>query len=798
MRLPRLLEQAGKHGVVLRCYLAEQKYISITCFVVTRNLLVLITGLLLLARPVIAQELAAGSGIITGIVVDQTTQSPIPGAAVRLVGTKRGTATNTSGEFRIEGLPVGTYRLEIGSVGFEPVILTDIVVTSARPQSVRAELSETAVVTEGVTVRPDYFTRNRATPTSTQSLRNEEIRRLPGGFEDVVRAVSTLPGVAQVSNGRNDLLVRGGAPSENLYLIDGIESPNINHFGTQGAGGGPLSFVNLDFVRATTFSTGGFGAKYGDKISSVLTIDLRDGRDDRTGGKGTISATQFGLNLEGPITENGSYLFSARRSYLDLIFKAAGFSFVPEYWDFLGKFDYKVGDNDRLSGLAIAAIDRVKFFNDDEDDAFDNSRILDNTQDQLIAGITWKHLFGNGYVNTRFGKTRIAYEFSQTDTLLNPIFTNNSVEDELNLRIDGLLKFGEGIQGTDLSFGGNAKTVGFETDLLLRQVEPGLSATLDERFYKGAIYAQVSRPLFGEVIGSLGGRLDWFNGIEKKLYPSARLSISAPLSEDLTLSLSGGRYYQSPSYIWLAANDENRKLRNIKTDVGVLGLEQLFSDDFKVSVEGYLKRYDNYPASLDRPYLVLANTGAGFGGADEGFASFGLEPLVSHGKGRSYGVEFFAQKKLSETPWYGVASLSINEATFTAIDGVGRPSNFDQRVIFNVSGGWKITDKWEVGTKFRFATGRPYTPVESLGDSTFGYLVTDQFNELRLDPSHQLDLRVDKHWPFAGWNLITYIDIQNIYNSKSPSPPRWNARLQAGEVNDPIGLLPSIGVSAEW
>ncbi|MGE3800929.1 MAG: TonB-dependent receptor [Candidatus Kapaibacterium sp.] len=747
----------------------------------------------------IAQEPGeAGDGIILGVVVERITQSPIPGATVRVVGTNRGAATNSDGAFRIEGLPIGTYRIEVSSIGFEPLILTDIVVTTARPQSVRVELNEATIETEGVTIRPDYFSRNRATPTSTQTLQSEEIRRLPGGFEDVVRAISTLPGVAQVSNGRNDLLVRGGAPSENLYLIDGVESPNINHFGTQGAGGGPLSFVNLDFVRETTFSTGGFGAKYGDKISSVLTIDLRDGRTDRTGGKATISATQFGLNLEGPVTENGSYLFSARRSYLDLIFRAAGFSFVPEYWDFFGKFDYKLGQNDRLSGLAITAIDQVKFFNEDQEDAFDNSRILDNTQNQLIAGLTWKHLFSNGYVNTTLGRTLIAYEFSQADTLLNPIFQNNSTEDEFNLRVDALLQLGQTFKGSDLSFGGNVKTVGFTTDILLQQVEPKLEVNLDERFYKGAFYAQFSSLLFEKLLLTVGGRFDWFSGIEEELYPSSRLSLSYPFTDRLRLSVSGGRYFQSPSYIWLAANQENRKLKSIKTDVAVLGLEQLLSDDFKVSVEAYRKIYNDYPASTTRPYLVLANTGAGFGGADEGFASFGLEPLASVGTGEAYGVEFFAQKKLSESPWYGIASLSINKGTFTAIDSVERPSNFDQRVIFNVSGGWKISDTWEVGTKFRFATGRPYTPVDSTGDPTFGYQVVDQYNTLRLDATHQLDLRVDKHWPFSGWNLITYIDIQNIYNSKSPTPPRWNSRTRVGEVSDPIGLLPSIGVSAEW
>lgn len=758
------------------------------------------TGLFLLTltsiSPMLFSQTPEPRGVITGIVIDGTTQSPIPGATVTIPDTKRGAVTKIDGTFRIEGLEPGRYRLQVSSLGYEAFTLTDIEVTTARPQNVRVELNEAQTEAETVVVRPDYFQQRRTTATSTRELSSEEIRRLPGGFEDVVRAISTLPGVAQVSNGRNDLLVRGGAPSENLFLIDGIESPNINHFGTQGAGGGPLSFVNLDFVQETTFSTGGFGAKYGDKISSVLTLDLREGRTDRNGGKATISASQFGLNLEGPVTENGSYLFSARRSYLDLIFKASGFSFVPEYWDFFGKFNYKLDDNDYVSGLAIAAIDRVRQFNDDQEDIFDNSRVLDNSQDQLVAGITWKHLFPNGYLNTTLGRTRIAYQFRQTDTLLNPIFTNNSLEDEFNLRLDGLWRLAD---GTELSAGGNAKTVGFETDVRLDQGGPTIDVDLEERFYKGAFYAQASRALLGEVIGTLGGRVDYFSGTEEQIYPSVRLALTTPVGDLFNLNLSGGRYFQTPSYIWLAANDTNRFLKSIRSDVGVIGIDRLLAEDLKISLEGYAKRYDDYPASLGRPYLVLANTGAGFGGADDGFASFGLEPLASLGEGRAYGVELFLQKKLSETPWYGVASLSLNKSVFTAIDGVERPGNFDQRVIFNVSGGWRINDYWETGIKFRFATGRPYTPVDSTGDPTFGYRLTDQYNTLRLPASHSLDIRVDRRWPFSSWNLITYLDVQNIYNRKNPNIPRYNARLGGPDDSESsIGILPSIGISAEW
>lgn len=748
-------------------------------------------------EPAAEEPTAEGSGVIIGVVQDRATESPIPGARVELLDTKRGAVTTVDGSFRIEGLEPGTYRIRVSSLGYESAILTDIVVTSARPQNVRIALSETTDgAGETVIVRPDYFDRRSVGGTGTRDLQAEEIRRLPGGFEDVVRAISTLPGVAQVSNGRNDLLVRGGAPSENLFLIDGVESPNINHFGTQGAGGGPLSFVNLDFVRETTFSTGGFGAKYGDKISSVLTIDMREGRDDRTGGKATISASQFGLNLEGPVTESGSYLFSARRSYLDLIFRAAGFSFVPEYWDFFGKFNYTLGPNDRLSGLTIAAIDRVRFFNDDEDNRFDNSRILNNSQDQLVGGITWKHLFENGYLNVTLGRTRIDYQFGQTDSLLNPIFTNNSLEDEFNLRLDALHRFGD---GTEFSFGGNAKTIGFNADVFLDQGGTELNLALEDRFYKGAFYAQASRAVVGKLVATLGGRVDYFSGIEQQYAPSVRLALSAPVGELFNVNLSGGRYYQSPSYIWLAANDENKKLKSIRTDVGVLGFDRLLAEDMKISLEGYVKLYGDYPASLSRPYLVLANTGAGFGGTDDGFASFGLEPLGSLGEGRAYGAELFLQKKLSETPWYGIASLSINHGTFTGIDGVERPGNFDQRVIFNLSGGWRINDKWEVGTKFRFATGRPYTPVDSTGDPTFGYQVVEQYNSQRLPVAHALDVRVDKRWPFSRWNLVTYLDVQNVYNRRNPNAPRYNARLGGPDDSESqIGILPSIGISAEW
>jgi len=731
---------------------------------------------------------------ITGRVIDAETKEPLAGAAVRVVGTARGAVVREDGGFTLVGLAPGTYQLSVNSVGYNPFVQADVVVSNARPAMVEIELQQ-ARRSSVVTVRPDYFGSVGTSSISTQRLSAEEVRRLPGGFEDVVRAVSTLPGVAQAQNGRNDLLVRGGAPSENLFLVDNLEVPNINHFGTQGAGGGPLSFINLDFVQNVDFSTGGFGVKYGDRLSSVLTLDLREGRTDRTGGKATISASQFGLNLEGPALDGTSYLFSARRSYLDLIFRAAGFSFVPEYWDFLGKVEWKIGPRDNLSALAIAAIDNVRQFTSSADDRLDNSRILDNSQDQFVAGLTWRHLVDNGVLTTTMGRTRVAYRFRQSDTLGAPIFSNTSLEDELSLRSDLFLQVAE---GTELSAGAIGRTVGFVSDLYVDQPGFTLSAAPRERFTKAGAYVQLAQTLPWGTRVTAGGRLDYFDGVEEKINPSFRGSVMQPVDDRSRIAVAAGRYFQTPSYIWLASNAANRTLRSIRTDQIVLGVDRVLREDVRVSLEGYYKSYGDYPASLQRPWLVLANTGAGFGGADNGFAEFGIDPLASEGRGRAYGLELLVQKKLSEIRCYGVLSLSIGRSLFTALDGVERPGSYDQQFLLNLSGGYRLSDVWEVGLKFRYAAGRPYTPVGENGDPATGFQVVALYNAERLSPSHALDLRLDRRWPFADWTLITYIDVQNVYNRQNPSPPRWNPRTRQGETASTIGILPSIGVSAEF
>lgn len=745
-----------------------------------------------------AQEITSKTGTIVGHVKDYSTKEAVISATVMVQGTTIGASTDIEGNFVIKNVPIGTYSIRASALGFQAMIKTDVVVSVAKPSDVHFEIMESTLELEGITVTTEYFQKSPDAPISAQTLDAEEIRRLPGGLEDVVRAISILPGVAQVQNGRNDLIVRGGAPSENLFVIDNIEVSNINHFGTQGASGGPLSYINLDYVDETTFKTGGFGAKYGDKLSSVLTIGLKDGRSDRLGGKATISASQFGFNLEGPTNENGSFLFSARRSYLDFIFKAAGFGFVPEYWDFLGKVNYKLSPTDQITVLSIVALDNVKLFNDTDKKRYDNSRILSSDQTQFLGGASWRHLLDKGFTNVTFSQTFIGYNFIQNDSLLNPIFKSSSDEIETALRSDAVFQLNT---ESEISFGVLGKFINFKSNIILpvpfwtnfgQQLT--VNATLDTTAIKSAGYVQYTQLLTPYLRFVVGGRVDYFNLISNSISFSPRASLSYAVSPVLTFTGSIGRYNQAPSYIWLVANTANKNLKYVAVDQYIAGVEYLLRSDVKISLEAYSKNYSNYPTSTSRPYLVLANTGAGFGGSQDGYASFGLDPLVSAGSGTTRGLELFLQKKLSDVPCYGLVSISWNEATFVALDGISRSSSFDQRWIINLGGGYILNEFWEFSGKFRVATGRPYTPYNANGTQNIA-----AYNTVRIGSNHSLDLRVDRRWNFDQWNLITYIDVQNVYNRKANDVPIFDERTkEVKQARGGIGLLPTIGISAEF
>lgn len=738
------------------------------------------------------------TGEIRGRVLEHNTKLPLPYANILIIGTDIGASTDIDGYYVIKNVPVGIYLLRASIVGYKSQIKPDVMIKPGKSIQIDFELDLETIEINEVVVKADYFDKDNIEPVSLRKFTQEEIRRSPGGFEDVIRALSTLPGIAQADAGRNDLIVRGGAPSENLYIVDGYQIPNINHFGTQGATGGPISFINLDFVKDVSFSTGGFPVIYGDKISSVLRINLIEGDYSKLGGKLTLSATSFGADIQGPIrTNKSSFIFSARRSYLDFIFKSAGFSFVPEYYDVFSKFDYKINNTNSLSFLFIGAFDNVKFFNDTQDKKLKNSRILGSDQIQYISGLNYKQVFSNGYMDLRYYRNFTDYNSLQSDTSDLPIFKNISREEENNLQLDIVHKF---YKNFEFNFGALIKFIEFDAEILFpsfrtsfNEILPHLNFKKNENFIKSSSYANVNYILSEKLTTNFGLRFDYFNAIEKSSYITPRFSISYMLSDKINLNFSTGIYKQFPSYIWLIAYEQNNRLKAINATQYVLGIDYLLREDTNIKLETFLKNYSNYPTSELRPYLVLANTGAGFSGSDDNFSSYGLDPLVSSGSGLARGFEFSVQKKMSEIPLYGIFSLTYSKSDFTALDGIKRSGSYDQNWIINLSGGYRFNMYWEFSTKFRFASGRPYTPFDNSGKQSI-----EQYNQRRLKSFHSFDIRLDRRWLFDKWILIAYIDLQNVYNKRNLSGVRWDKEKMMVDETTSIGILPSIGITAEF
>lgn len=738
-----------------------------------------------------AEELTSA---ISGTVIDKMTQKPIPGITVVIVGTKLGAYTNVDGKFKIEGIKKGTYSIKFTGVGYFPFVLTDQIITYAKPLRVDIELSVKSTELEDIVVRGSYFEQNYESATSSQTLSRDEIRRAPGAQEDVIRATALLPGVGVTAAGRNDLLVRGGAPFENLFIVDNIEIPNINHFGSQGATGGPLSLINIDFVRNVEFSSGGFGAKYGDKISSITNISLRKGNTQRFAGELNLSATGFGAMAEGPIGKKGSYLLNIRRSYLDFIFKAAGFGFIPQYWDFSGKINYDIDNDNQLSFLAIGALDKVELNNDDEDKLYSNSRVAIPKQNQYFSGLTWKRLFNKGYATLTLGRSYVYFNTSQKDSLLNPIFQNLSYEGSTSLGLNADFQISDHI---NLMFGNTLKYASkLDYDIFIpdsmRKDASGLGRELkvDTNFtaVKNSAYASLAATI-NNLSLTFGGRLEYFNFLKNKLFVSPRISGRFDINSVSAVIFSAGQYYQSPSYIWLIG-DPDQNLKPIHADQVVLGYRHTPLQEIKVQLEVFYKKYSDYPGRVFRPQAVLAPSG--FEDITSGIP-FGLEKISSEASGHSYGAELFIQKKMSDIPLYGLFSFTYSRSRFKGLDGIERDGAYDTRIIMNLSAGYRIGEDWEIAGKFRIATGLPTTPYMSDMSGMIDYSLYNEGDRLPL--FHQLDLRVDKRWDLGKYYMITYLDIQNIYNRKNVSGVKWDYREMATEYQSSLGILPSIGIT---
>ncbi|HPT14930.1 MAG TPA: TonB-dependent receptor [Bacteroidales bacterium] len=777
----------------------------------------------------------AQTGVIKGRVFNASSNEPLPFTNIIIFGTNIGSVSDLDGNFLFTGIAPGYYKLAATSVGFENVITEELQVTNAKTTFLDIAMKEKPLQLAQIEVKSSPFKKVEESPVSLKTIGIAEIERSPGANRDISKVIQSLPGVASGLSYRNDLIVRGGGPSENRFLLDGIEIPNLNHFGTQGASGGSVGIINSDFLREVDLYTGAFPASRGNALSSVLDMRLIDGNPDKMVYRATLGASEMAVSASGPLSEKTTMLFSARRSYLQFLFSAIGLPFLPTFNDYTIKVKTRFDLKNELTILSIGSLDKsvlnTGIENPTEEQQYILSYLPSYDQWTYAIGAVYRHYRKNSYdtwVLSRNMLNNKSQKFENNDENANPVLKYESEEIENKLRYENTTR----LNGYKILAGAGVEYVKYLNNTFQKVFIPTITDTLTSLnydsfldFFRYNAFGQVSKSyLENRLTLSAGVRMDGnsysteMSNLLKQFSP--RVSASYGLTEKLFLNANAGRFFQLPSYTTLGYRDKTGKLVNkdnniqyIRADHLVAGLEYRRSDNSRISLEGFMKFYDNYPYSV-KDSVSLASKGADYG-------VYGDEAVVSTSKGRAFGAELYYRDRFMDKLSV-ILSYTFVRSEFDDKMGDLIPSAWDNRHILNISAAADLGKNWNVGAKWRFVGGAPYTPYDFSRSSLIeawdargqGYPDFNLYNTERLSNFHQLDLRIDKEYFFKKWSLNVYFDVQNAYNFKSINPDVLVLQRDANGIplkdpNDPTRyslkylpsesgtVLPTLGIIIE-
>ncbi len=727
---------------------------------------------------------------IKGRIYNAKNNEPVEFATVVIQNTVNGTNSDLEGNFLLKDVAPGFYQLKVSAIGFKTYISETFRITLAAGATINIPLEEDDVQLDEIVVRPNFFPKREESPTSLRTIGIDEIEKNPGGNRDITKVIQSFPGVSSAASFRNDVIVRGGGPSENKFYLDGVEIPNLNHFATQGASGGPAGIINVDFVREVNFFSGAFPSARGNAMSSVLEFTQKNANTEKPKFRATIGASDLAFSSEGPLSSNTTYLASVRRSYLQLLFSALKLPFLPTYNDFQFKVKTKINDKTELSFIGLGALDNSELnleANETEEQRFILSYLPENNQWNYTLGVVLKHYNASGYntyvvSHNTLNNQQIKYQDNIKDPA-NLILDYDSRESESKFRFEHyyLSKTKYKITyGADLQYAKYYNNT-YQEVYANGNAQPfQYLSNLD--FVKYGFFGQVSREVFDQRLKlSLGLRGDGNSFSSKMANPLSNLSPRASASYQLggrtSLNVNAGRYRQLPAYTTLGFRNSTGVLVNKENGVQMIGANHLVAGiDFRpnsttqLSLEGFYKGYDHYPFSV-RDSVSLASKGADF-------EVFGNEEVTSSSKGRAYGAEILARYK-DLFGFKGVMTYTYVRSEFTDIRGEYIPSAWDNRHLFTVTATRSLKRNWDLGFKWRFIGGSPYTPwdmdkssIKTAWDAQGrGYLDYGKFNKERLGAFQQLDLRIDKAYYYKNWSMMFYFDVQNAYNFQYDNPP---------------------------
>ena len=766
----------------------------------------------------LAQDTTA-VGALSGAVVNESGEA-VAFATVCLTATSLCVGADERGHFHLVNIRSGRYGVEITPPGGTPAPVGAVDVRAGVDQLVELILPAVPRVESSVTVTAPVAALPEEVKTSGYLISPRAIFRAAGALQDVSRYVQALPGVVVGSDDfRNDIIVRGGSPLENLFVVDNVEVPNINTFANFASAGGIVSILDATMIRDVTFLTGGYPASYSNRASSVLQITQREGSREALHGRVTLGFAGLGAAADGPLAHGrGSWVVSARRSFLDAFTNDVGIGGVPVTYTLNAKAVYDFGASDRVWAVNVTGADKIRLGmtdttpNDQEVFNFD----IRYRGWRSATGVNWQHLFGARAVGL-FGVTTSRAALVSTvkdlvrggvpppdagaDQIIDSspvVYHDDSSEIENTIKYDVTLfarptlkiQAGSSVKQFRLRYN-SAAPYGYDSPY---SREPGVDAfTIDDRFtaWQSGAYAQVTGRVIPAVEVTAGARFDDYRMLQASRV-SPRLAATVTLTPRLSVRASTGVYYQQPPFQFISAFPQNRALKPFRANHYVAGVGYQVAPGWLLTIEGYRKDYRDYPVATEYPSLSLANLGDTFNVREV------LFPLTSGGSGRARGVEFNLSRTGDEGPWFGQVNLSLSQAQHAGLDGVARSGSFDYPVVFNLTGGRRWSSKWETSLRVAYLSGRPYTPfdVAASTEQRRGIYDLAEINALRLPPYVRIDARVDRNATIAGKPVIIFIGVQNLTGRRNISGYTWNRRSNVSDSNKQLGVFPLVGL--EW
>jgi hypothetical protein len=765
-----------------------------------------------------ADQDTTGVGAMSGVVATADGQLA-EGVRVCALDTAACATSDAEGAFRMNELRAGAYSLEILPLEGLPFISDPVDVRAGVEATVEITLPEPQDFQQTVTVTAPAFQAPGEVKSSGFLVAPRDILKSASALQDVSRYVQSLPGVAIGTNDfRNDIIVRGGSPLENLFVVDNVEIPNINAFANFASAGGTVSLLDSELLQDVTFLTGGYPAAYVNRTSSVLQVTQREGSREAFGGTVTLGFAGAGAILEGPINGGkGSWVVSARRSFLDLFIQDVGFGGVPIVYSLNAKAVYDLTPRDRIWLVNIAGVDEIRLGLTASSDLADEIANFDIRYNgwRSATGVNWQRIFGArgvGLLGLTHSEAKVGQQVKDlvSQEVVSPgvsadaliarspvVYAEDSRESETTIKYDLTIHTSlfDAVQtGVSLkTFGINyAARSPFGSDSPYSTV-PGIDPLLlDTRFrsYQSGAYLQGTKQVGSRVSVTLGGRVDHYDILsEARVSPRAGLTVR--LTDALSLNASTGSYYQQPAFLFVSAFPQNASLVPWRADHYVMGLAWSPRADLRVTAEAYRKNYSEYPVASNLPTLSLANIGDTFDVREI------LFPLTSAGTGHSQGMEFFVEKRLT-SKLYGQGNLSFSRTRHAGRDGVLRPGSFDYPVVFNLLGGYRLSPAWEVSGRMSYLSGRPFTPYDSIASAAQrrGVYELARVNAERAPSYARLDIRVDRAITVGGRPMNLFLGVQNVTNRRNFASYSWNRRTNAQQFGEQQGIFPILGL--DW